>query len=91
MRHYYGRRPGRNAAPGARADDILAELERDTERRDESVFREFLPYLLREEIGAPPERALVARNVLFPELLRSSKHATLPMDQFDFVRERYGI
>jgi hypothetical protein len=82
---------GRLSIPGATAGDILPELERDTERRDEGVFRQFLPYLLREEIGAPPERALVARNVLLPDLPGSPTHATLPMDQFDFVKERYGI
>jgi hypothetical protein len=85
--HAEGRLSVRNATSG----DILPELERDTQHRDEVVFRQFLPYLLSEEIGVPSERALVARNVLFPELLRSSASATLSMDQFDYIKERYGI
>ena len=82
---------GRLDVAGISGSDILPELERDTQRRDDVVFQQFLPYLLREEIGVPSERALVARNVLFPELLRSSTPAILSMDQFDYVRERYGI
>ena len=82
---------GRLTVSGAMSSDILADLEADTAWRDEVVFQQFLPYLLREEIGAPSERALVARNLLFPQLLRSETHATLSMDQFDYVTERYGI
>jgi len=82
---------GRLTVAGATSGDLLPDLERDTQRRDEIVFQQFLPYLLSEEIGALSERALVARNVLFPGLLRSSTPATLSVDQFDYVRERYGI
>jgi hypothetical protein len=82
---------GRLSVPNATSSDILPELERDSQRRDEVVFQQFLPYLLRDEIGVSSERALVARNMLFPELLRSSTLATLSVDQFDYIKERYGI
>jgi hypothetical protein len=82
---------GRLPVAGASSGDLLPELERNTQRRDDVVFQQFLPYLLREEIGVPSQRALVARNVLFPELRRVSTPEALSVDQFDYVKERYGI
>jgi len=82
----------RLTVPGVAAGQLGAEFDRDAEQRDQVVYEQFLPHLLAREIGAPSERALIARNTLLPELQRAIAQADVPfLDQFDYIRERYNV
>jgi hypothetical protein len=78
---------GRMAPPGGPAG-----FDADPALRERVHFRRFLPHLLAQEIGAPTDRSLVARNVLVPPSLESAAQAdTAFLDGLDWIRERYGI
>jgi hypothetical protein len=83
---------GRLAVPGVALGTLAAACERDSKWRDKVLFESFLPHLLGREIGAPAGRTLIARNVLLPEPLLAIAQPDPPfVDQFDYIRERYGI
>jgi hypothetical protein len=78
--------------PGIEPGQLAAAFDRDPAHRDQVVFERFLPHLVGRAIGAPSERALVARNMLVPEHMRAIARAdTHFVDQFDFIRERYNV
>jgi hypothetical protein len=83
---------GRLHVPAVAPGQLAMVFSRDPARRDQEVFERFLPHLLLREIGAPSERALIARNTLLPASQRSSAQAETPlMNQFDYIRERYKV
>ncbi|MBV8085257.1 MAG: hypothetical protein JO247_10630 [Chloroflexi bacterium] len=78
---------GRMAPPGQ-----LAAFASDPVLRERIHFQRFLPHLLAQEIGAPTDRCLVARNVLVPPELQPAAQAdTAFLDGLDWIRERYSI
>lgn len=69
--------------------DALAQ----PEQRDMLIWRHVWPYLLHTEIGAPPERALVALNRPLPaDAGPAATEADVGfVDQFDYITARYHV
>ncbi len=83
---------GRLAVPDVAPGALGAAFDRDPAQREQVLFEWFLPHLVAREIGAPSDRALIARNVLVPAAMQAVAQADTPfVDQFDYMRERYNL
>ena len=83
---------GRLVLPGVASAELATRFDHDPAQRDQALFEWFLPHLLEREIGVPQERALVARNMLLPPSKLAIAQADMPfVDQFDYIRQRYGV
>ncbi|MCC7372800.1 MAG: hypothetical protein IT306_30590 [Chloroflexi bacterium] len=63
-------------------------LDRHPDYRNESVLRAYLPYLLRDDLAFPPERAFIGLNAFVEGA--APPDAAL-MDRYDWTHEHFGV